>query len=104
MSGLKVKKGDTVLVLAGKDRGKTGEVLAAYPKDGTVVVAGVNVAKRHTKPTSATQVGGILDKEMPLPASNVAPVAKGGKPAKVGYKLNADGTKVRIDKRTGAEL
>ena len=104
MSGLKVKKGDTVLVLSGKDRGKTGEVLLAFPKDGTVVVAGVNVAKRHTKATSATKPGGIITKEMPFPVSNVVTLAKSGKPTRIGYRINADGTKVRIDKRTGDQL
>ena len=104
MSGLKVKKGDTVLVLSGKDKGKRGEVLFAFPKDATVVVAGINVAKRHTKAASATKQGGILDKEMPLPVSNVQVVGKGGKPARPGYRVNADGSKVRIDKRTGDQL
>ena len=104
MSGLKVRKGDTVVVLSGKDKGKTGLVLLAFPKDATVVVEGVNVAKRHTKPTSATQAGGIKDKPMPVPASNVAPVGKSGAAARVGYKVAADGTKTRIDKRTGDQL
>jgi large subunit ribosomal protein L24 len=104
MSGLKVKKGDTVIVLSGKDKGKTGTVIAAMPSKGKVIVEGVNVAKRHTKQRSATSQAGIFDKEMPLDASNVAPVAKGGKPAKVGYKVAADGTKTRIDRRSGAAL
>jgi large subunit ribosomal protein L24 len=104
MSGLKVKKGDTVVVLSGKDKGRTGLVILAMPAEGKVIVEGINVAKRHTKQRSATSQAGIFDKPMPIDASNVAPVGKGGKPAKVGYKLAADGTKSRIDKRSGAAL
>ncbi len=104
MSGLKVKKGDTVVVLSGKDKGRTGQVLAAMPSKGQVLVDGVNVVKRHTKQRSATSQAGIFDKAMPIDASNVAPVGKGGKPAKVGYKVAADGTKSRFDKRSGAAL
>lgn len=104
MSGLKVKKGDTVIVLSGKDKGRTGEVLVAMPSKGQVLVGGINVAKRHTKQRSANSQAGIFDKEMPIDASNVAPVGKAGKPAKVGYKVAADGTKSRFDKRSGAAL
>jgi large subunit ribosomal protein L24 len=104
MSGLKVKRGDTVIVLSGKDKGKTGAVIKAMPSANKVIVEGVNVAKRHTKQKSATVQAGIFDKEMPIDASNVAPVSKSGKPAKVGYKVAADGTKTRFDKRSGASL
>jgi large subunit ribosomal protein L24 len=104
MSGLKVKKGDTVIVLSGKDKGRTGQVISAMPSQGKVIVDGINVVKRHTKQKAATSQAGIFDKSMPIDASNVAPVGKGGKPAKVGYTIAKDGTKTRIDKRSGASL
>ncbi len=104
MSGLKIKKGDTVIVLSGKDRGRTGQVISAMPSKGKVIVDGINVVKRHTKQTSATSQAGIIEKSMPIDVSNVAPVGKGGKPAKVGYTVAKDGTKTRIDKRSGAAL
>ncbi|HEY2331773.1 MAG TPA: 50S ribosomal protein L24 [Acidimicrobiales bacterium] len=105
MSGLKIRKGDRVRVLTGKDRGKEGTVLRAYPKDAKVIVSGVNVAKRHRKPTSATSPGGIIDKDMPIDISNVAVIdPQDGKPTRIGYRIDADGTKVRVSRRTGAEL
>jgi large subunit ribosomal protein L24 len=103
MSGLKVKKGDTVIVLSGKDKGETGEVLRALPSKGKVVVQGVNVAIRHTKPRSATDKGGRIEKEMPIDASNVA-VVTGGKATRVGYRVDADGTKTRIARKGGGAL
>ena len=72
MAGLKIKKGDRVEVLTGKDRGKKGEVMRAIPADGKVIVDGVNVAKKHQRPTKATMQGGIIDKDMPIPVANVA--------------------------------
>ncbi len=105
MSGLKIKKGDLVVVLSGKDRGKQGTVSRVMPKKGKIIVDGINIAKRHTKPTQAMQQGGIIDKDMPMQISAVAIVSpKDGKATRVGYKLQADGTKVRICKRTGVEL
>jgi large subunit ribosomal protein L24 len=105
MAGLKIKKGDRVKVLSGKDKGKDGVVLVAMPSTGKVIVGGINTAKRHTKARSATDTGGIKDKDMPIPVSNVAVISPGdGKPTRVGYKLTDDGKKVRICKRTGAEL
>ncbi len=105
MSGLKIRKGDRVVVLTGKDRGKQGTVLRVLPKDGKVVVEGVNVARRHTRATRANQQAGIIDKIMPLPACNVAVVSPGdGKATRVGYRFQTDGTKVRVCKRTGADL
>jgi large subunit ribosomal protein L24 len=105
MAGLKIKKGDRVRVLSGKDKGKDSVVLRALPSAGKVVVEGVNTAKRHLKARSATEPGGIIDKDMPIPVSNVAVISPGdGKPTRVGYKLTDDGKKVRICKRTGAEL
>ena len=100
-----LKKGDHVVVLKGKDRGKDGVIMRVIPKDGKVIVEGVNVAKKHQKARSATQQAGIIDKILPIPVSNVAVVSpKDGKPTRVGYKRRDDGTKVRICKRTGAEL
>ena len=105
MSGLKIKKGDRVRVLTGKDRGKTGEVMRALPADGKVIVDGVNVAKKHQRATSATMQGGIIDKDMPIPVANVAVVCPTcGKATRVGYKIDGDGTKVRVCKKCGGEM
>ena len=101
---MKVKKGDRVVVLQGKDRGKTGTVTRAYPERGRVIVDGVNIAKKHQKPTSQTNTGGIIDKEMPIPVSNVAVLAGDGQPTKVGYRFDDQGNKVRIARRTGEDL
>ncbi len=97
---MKLKKGDTVVVIAGKDKGKEGEVAQVFPADNQVIVTGVNTAKKHQKARSATQQGGIIDRDMPVDASNVMLVHK-GKPTRVGYQLGADGKKVRVAKRTG---
>lgn len=101
MSGMKIKKGDSVVIRSGKDKGKVGTVLSAHPKDNTVVVEGVNIAKRHTKPTRAGESGTIVDKLMPLHVSNVGIVGPNGTAVRVGYKFNADGTKVRIARGQG---
>jgi len=100
---MRIRKGDKVRVLSGKDRGKEGEVITAMPKEGKVVVQGVNVAKRHQKPTRSMQQGGIIDKPLPIDASNVA-LIDGGKPTRVGVRINADGSKTRVSRRTGGEL
>ena len=98
---LKIKKGDKVVVIAGKDKGKQGEVLRVIPTENRAVVSGVNVAKRHTKQT-ASQEGGILQKSMPIHISNIAlRDPKDGKPTRIGYKTLADGKKVRVAKRSG---
>ncbi len=97
---MKLKKGDTVVVIAGKDKGTEGEVVRVLPADNKVIVNGVNRAKKHTKPNRVQQQGGIIDRDMPVDASNVMLVHK-GKPTRVGYKINDDGTKVRIAKRNG---
>ena len=104
MSGLRIKKGDRIRVLAGKDRGKEGNVTRVIPKDSKVIVDGVNVAKKHQKATRATMQGGIIDRDMPLDASNVAVLCPKGHPTRVGYKFNADGTKSRVCKKCGADL
>ncbi|MFT7474778.1 MAG: large subunit ribosomal protein L24 [Verrucomicrobiales bacterium] len=102
---MKIKKGDKVQVIAGKDRGKEGEVMFAFPAKNTVIVEGVNLAKKHQRPLGENQQGGIIDKDMPMHVSNVAVISpKDGKPTRVGYKILEDGTKVRVCKRTGAEL
>ena len=104
MSGLKIKKGDRVVVLSGKDKGKEGVVTQALPRDGKVVVEGVNTAKRHQKARTATESGGIKDIDKPIDASNVALISPSdGKATRVGYKVEG-GKKVRICKRTGVEL
>ena len=105
MAGLKIRKGDRVRVLTGKDRGKEGTVLRAMPSEGKLIVEGVNTAKKHQKPTRVNQSGGIVERDMPIPVANVAVLSPGdGRPTRVGFKIQPDGTKVRICKRTGAEI
>ncbi|MBS4774124.1 MAG: 50S ribosomal protein L24 [Proteobacteria bacterium] len=99
MPKLKVKKGDQVVILSGDDKGKTGEVVKAMPTEGKVVVQGINLVKRHTKP-SQTNPGGIVTKEAPINVSNVALMNKDGKATKVGYKI-VDGKKVRVARKSG---
>jgi large subunit ribosomal protein L24 len=105
MAGLKIKKGDRVRVLTGKDRGKEGTVAYAYPAEGKVIVDGVNVAKKHQKPTRSTTQGGIIDKDMPLPVANVALVCPScGKATRVGYRIDASGEKHRVCKKCEADI
>ncbi len=99
MATLKIKKGDTVQVIAGKDKGKEGKVVSVDPKNNKVVVEGVNLIKKHTKPSMANQNGGIVTKEAAIDASNVMYVHK-GKPTRVGFKIEKD-KKVRFAKTTG---
>jgi large subunit ribosomal protein L24 len=101
---MKIRKGDRVRVLSGKDRGKEGEVMSADPRSGKVIVEGVNVAKKHQKPTRSMQQGGIIDKAMPIDASNVSLVDSNGRSTRIGYRIAADGTKTRIGRRSGGEL
>ncbi|MFZ5618254.1 MAG: 50S ribosomal protein L24 [Pseudomonadota bacterium] len=96
----KIKKGDKVVVLAGKHRGEQGEVVAVMPKDDRVLVKGVNVVAKHERQT-ATSRGGIVREEAPIHVSNVALVGKDGKPTRVGFKVDEKGKKVRIERRTG---
>ena len=97
----KIKKGDPVIVVAGRDKGKKGSVLKMLPKESKAIVQGVNVAKRHTKQTAQTQ-GGILSKEMPIHISNLAHVdPSDNKPTRVGFKVLDDGSRVRVAKRSG---
>ena len=97
---MKIKKGDHVVVISGKDKGKEGEVIRALPNDDKVIVTGVNTAKKHQKAQRQNQQAGIIDRDMPIHVSNVMLIHK-GKPTRVGYKIQADGTKVRVAKRTG---
>ena len=101
MSAAKIKKGDQVIVLAGRDKGKKGEVFQVMPKDGRALVRGVNVVRRHQRQT-AQQEGGIIAKEAPIDVSNLAlEDPKDGKPTRVGFKRLDDGRKVRFAKRSG---
>ena len=97
---MKLKKGDTVVVIAGKDKGQEGEVVQVFPGDNKVIVNGINTAKKHQKARKANQQGGIIDRDMPIDASNVMLVHK-GKPTRVGYQVQSDGPKVRVAKRSG---
>ena len=97
----KIKKGDKVIVLTGKDKGKTGDVLQVFPTENRVLVSGVNIAKRHTKAQGATE-GGIINKNLPIHISNVAlRDPKSGKPTRVGFKTLDGGKKARVAKRSG---
>lgn len=96
---LKIKKGDKVVILSGDDKGKTGEVVKSMPKDSKVVVQGINLVKRHQKPSQTTP-GGIITKEAPIHISNVALVTSDGKATKVGYTVK-DGKKSRIARKSG---
>ncbi len=100
----KIRKGDKVVVISGRDKGRTGEVVEMRPDDNRAVVRGVNMVKRHQKQT-AQQEGGIISKELPIHISNIALAdPKGGKATRVGFKILKDGKKVRIAKRSGAEI
>jgi large subunit ribosomal protein L24 len=99
----KIRKGDKVVVLSGRDKGRTGEVFEVRPDQDKALVRGINMAKRHQKQTQA-QEGGIISKEQPIHLSNLAYVGKDGKPTRIGFKIQADGTKVRVAKSSGAEI
>ena len=100
----KIKKGDTVVVITGRDKGRSGEVIEMRREDGRVLVRGVNMVKRHQRQT-AQQEGGIISKEASVHLSNVALAdPKDGKPTRIGFKVLTDGKKVRVAKRSGAEI
>jgi large subunit ribosomal protein L24 len=102
---LHVKKDDNVIVITGKDKGKKGRVIAAYPRENRVLVEGVNMVKRHTRPNQANPQGGIIEKEAPIHVSNVMHIdPKSGKPTRIGYKVLDNGKKVRIAKKSGQEI
>lgn len=99
-----VKKGDKVMVISGKDKGKTGVILASFPKKDRVLVEGVNIVKKHSKPSQANPQGGIISQEAPIHVSNVMPIdPKTGEPTRVGYQV-FDGKKVRVAKKSGEVL
>ena len=100
MASARIKKGDQVVVLSGKDKGKTGEVVKSLPKDDKVVVSGVNIAVRHKKPTQGDPQGGLVRIEAPLHVSKVAHVTADGKPTRVRFE-ERDGKKVRVAVKTG---
>jgi large subunit ribosomal protein L24 len=101
MASLKIKKGDRVIVLTGRDKGKQGEVIEVRPKENRALVRGVNIVRRHQR-QSAAQEGGIISKEGPINLSNLAlEDPKDGKPTRVGFKILEDGRKVRFAKRSG---
>ena len=102
MSALKIKKGDKVVILSGKDKGRTGTVLQVMPKDGKVLVSGVNVAARHRKPSQANPQGGIDRREAPMAISKVA-IAVDGKPSRVRFE-ERDGKKVRVAVKSGEAI
>lgn len=98
------EKGDKVMVISGKDKGKTGVILAAFPKQSRVLVEGVNIVKKHSKPSQMNPQGGIISQEAPVHVSNVMPVdPKSGEPTRVGYKT-LDGKKVRVATKSGEVL
>jgi large subunit ribosomal protein L24 len=100
----KIRKGDRVIVLTGRDKGRTGEVVEVNPVAERALVRGVNLVKRHQR-QSAAQQGGIITKELPVHLSNLAIAdPKDGKPTRVGFKIGGDGRKVRVAKRSGAEI
>lgn len=100
MIKLKVKKGDEVIVITGKYKGKKGKILKVFPEKNKIVVSGINLVKKHTKPTQVSE-GGIITKELPIDISNVAHVdPKTGNPTKVAFKFLEDGSKVRIAKKS----
>ena len=104
---MKIKKGDTVVVIAGKDKGAKGKVIAAYPRQDKVLVEGVNRVKKHERIRTTqrgSKTGGIVTQEAPVHISNVQVVDDQGKPTRIGYKVDENGTKVRIARTTGKEL
>lgn len=102
---LHVKKDDTVIVISGKDKGKKGRVIAAYPRENRVLVEGVNMMKKHQKPNQQNPQGGIIEQEAPVHVSNVMHVdPKSGKVTRIGYKVLDNGKKVRIAKKSGEAI
>ena len=97
---MKIKKGDTVQVISGNDNGKSGRIIKVFPLKEKVIVEGLNMVKKHARPTQENPQGGIMEKEAPIHISNVMILA-GGKPTRIGYKILEDGKKVKLSKRTG---
>ena len=101
---MKLKKGDRVRVLTGKDRGDEGEIMRVFPKDNKVIVEGVNVAKKHQRALRATLQAGIIDKDMPMQASNVALICTSCGQTRIGYRFDDQGKKVRICRKCGGDV
>ena len=101
---MKLRKGDRVRVLTGKERGKEGDIMRVLPREGKVIVDGVNVARRHQRATRATMQGGIIDKDMPMPVSTVAIVCGTCGATRIGYRVDDQGRKLRVCRRCGGEL
>jgi large subunit ribosomal protein L24 len=102
---VQIRKNDSVMVISGKERGKTGKVLRVNPKEDAVIIERINVVKRHTKPRGPQQAGGIIEKEASIPASNIMIMCdKCNAPVRVGQKILADGNKVRVCRRCGEAL
>jgi large subunit ribosomal protein L24 len=104
MPKMKIRKGDKVQVMTGKDRGKQASVVRAIPSERRVIVEGVHVAKRHAKPTRATMQGGVIDKFMPVSVSSVAIVCGNCGPTRIGMRIDEQGRKVRVCKKCGGDL
>lgn len=100
---MKLRKGDTVEVITGKDKGRQGEIDHVFPKTNKILVHGMNTVSKHSKPSRANEQGGIIDQDMPIDASNVMLVHKGTK-VRVGYTTKDDGTKVRVARPSGEEI
>lgn len=101
---MKLRKGDRVRVLTGKDVGRDGEIMRVIPEKNRVIVEGVNIARKHQRPTRATMQGGVIDKDMPIDASNVAIICSTDGPTRIGYRFEPGGKKVRICKKCGADV
>ncbi len=101
---MKLKKGDRVRVLSGKDRGDEGEIMRAIPKEGKVIVDGVNTARKHQRAARATMQAGIIDRDMPIPVANVALLCSNCGPTRVGYRFDDRGKKIRICRKCGGDV
>jgi large subunit ribosomal protein L24 len=101
---MNLRTGDRVMVVSGKDKGKESRVAQVFPKKGLIIVEGVSTAKRHTKPRGQTMQGGIVDKDMPIDASNVMIVCPSCGPTRIGHKVDADGHKRRVCSKCGGDL
>ena len=104
MAKMKLRKGDRVQVLSGKERGKTGEITRVFPDSNRVIVEGINIAKKHRRQTSTRLKGGIIDKDMPIHASNVAIICSKDGATRIGYRIDDDGSKRRVCVHCGSEL
>ena len=102
---MRIRKGDKVQVMSGKDKGKQASVVRAIPSENRIIVEGVHVAKRHAKPTRATMQGGVIDKFMPISVSSVAIVCNAcGEPSRIGMRYDEQGRKLRVCRKCGADL